>query len=491
MAAHKVLIAEDEYLTRDELAMFPWENNGLRLVGEAENGEVAWSLFQQHKPEIVITDIMMPVMDGLELARRIKQAEPETAVIMLTFHSDYAYLRQAMIYGVKDYLLKGKYKEEELAAVLGRVRQELAVDHSLMPIDPTLKTWLHASGRTFADKIKDYSFPYPCLAISLHVRHNALVDGKPGEMAYETRFKSLSDLWRGQLHKFSQQEYLLLLPEKALPAEGFLRLFSRSLSGQGEEPFCFWAISDSIRDARTFLSAYNRNMVALKQVFYGNQPALRPVEAGQPLRSFHFEELLSFSAGMRAALTSSQELIHFLVAVFKPRIERARIEPEDVRLLLLQWTAEWERSEIIDRDLIQRESFHFMNLCEIVAYMVDVLEQYAFRSNYVRFEIEKVIRICTERMHEPLSLLEIAEQVGLSPKYLGRQFKQYTGEVFRDFIKKIRMEKAAFLLQHSNLKIYEIAGQIGIANYRYFCEVFQQHFNKTPKEYRGKRHDPL
>src|SRR5690606_35977463 len=110
-----VIIVDDELPLREELRSFPWEAHGAALAGEAENGEEALQLCYQHEPNVVVTDITMPVMDGLALFREIRTHFPATQVILLTCHSDFQYAREALRLGALDYFVKVTLDEDDLA----------------------------------------------------------------------------------------------------------------------------------------------------------------------------------------------------------------------------------------------------------------------------------------------------------------------------------------------------------------------------------------
>ena len=102
----------------------------------------------------------------------------------------------------------------------------------------------------------------------------------------------------------------------------------------------------------------------------------------------------------------------------------------------------------------------------------------------VRFEIEKCLQLMENQLSEDISLASIAEQVGISPNYLGNLFYQHTGQHFRDYLTKLRIERARELLLHTPLRIYEVAQQVGIQNPQYFSMLFQKTYGTSPSQLR-------
>ena len=114
----KVFLVEDEMIIRNGVKNnIPWEQEGFTFVGEAGDGELAWPLIKQTKPDILITDIRMPFMDGLELSGLVRKELPDTKIIILSGYSEFDYAKQAINLGVANYLLKPISGEKLLEAV--------------------------------------------------------------------------------------------------------------------------------------------------------------------------------------------------------------------------------------------------------------------------------------------------------------------------------------------------------------------------------------
>lgn len=121
----KLMIVDDEPLALENFAeIVDWEAHGHQLVGCAENGAKALKLIQHVKPEVVFTDIRMPVMDGLELAKLLNEQYPEISVVLLTAYRDFEYALKAISYGVREYLLKNQIEPDKILTILQRIQNE-------------------------------------------------------------------------------------------------------------------------------------------------------------------------------------------------------------------------------------------------------------------------------------------------------------------------------------------------------------------------------
>ncbi|MEH7335940.1 response regulator [Neobacillus drentensis] len=122
----KVLLADDELIVRKGLiATVDWAKFNMEVIADAPNGQKAWELFQEHSPEVVITDIVMPEMTGIELARKIKQNSPAVKILLLSCHRDFTYAQEGMNIGASGYILKTAFQDQQFEEYLERFENEL------------------------------------------------------------------------------------------------------------------------------------------------------------------------------------------------------------------------------------------------------------------------------------------------------------------------------------------------------------------------------
>ncbi|WP_053600406.1 response regulator [Bacillus sp. FJAT-18017] len=123
----KVLISDDERIVRKGLiATIDWNKFGMEVIGDASNGQRAWELFLEHSPEIIITDIVMPEMNGIELARKVKQHSPSAKILLLSCHRDFEYAQEGLNIGASGYILKTAFQDQEFEDYLERFQKELS-----------------------------------------------------------------------------------------------------------------------------------------------------------------------------------------------------------------------------------------------------------------------------------------------------------------------------------------------------------------------------
>lgn len=159
----KVLIADDETIVRKGLKMaIDWSAYNMEVVADVPNGEKGWEEFIRHDPEVIITDIVMPVMDGIEFVKKVKQRAPKTKIILLSCHRDFEYAQEGIKLGVSGYLLKTSFQDEELNGYLREFQQDLTVHKEVelkrytdSPFYEVFFQWLCGFQNQFKEELTD------------------------------------------------------------------------------------------------------------------------------------------------------------------------------------------------------------------------------------------------------------------------------------------------------------------------------------------------
>jgi two-component system response regulator YesN len=127
----KVLVVDDDHLVRRGfIAMMPWQAHNLEVVGEAGNGKKALEFLEQHRVDLLITDLAMPVMSGIDLMRQVKEQYPDVYMVVLTFHQDFELIQEALRLGALDYITKVELEHEQMDVVLRRIVNRIKEHHA-------------------------------------------------------------------------------------------------------------------------------------------------------------------------------------------------------------------------------------------------------------------------------------------------------------------------------------------------------------------------
>jgi len=495
--SYKVFIADDDLPILQSLKNFPWEQHGCRLVGEATNGEEAVEQCRQIRPDIIITDIVMPRMDGIELAKALKQCNPYVQIIIITSYRDFEYAKEAITLGVKEYLIKGVYTDEELILALNRAKEEFDKEsYSLKyknEADFITKNEELVNVLLQKNHIEDgntqFLIKFPSRFVMIHMvwskAPGLLYEKKLSEILYN--YRCTNSLLNEIIINSVNEIHLLYEESDTERVTGDIMGIMNEMENSFDESClrCYASIGDVIFSPQQYKSEVEKNRCALKMKFY-NEDCHVYVADHISFRHLSKEERHDIINTVNSHM-SAEELEQYLKGEFSEYLSANGIDPEDVKQLFFIWLSDKLKTSFFDDTLFDSVADeNVLNLKDLLSRWVAVysqIQQHVFAKG--RYEICRALEIINQRFSSNLTADEIAREIGLSPNYFGYVFKKSTGFNFKEYLTKIRMEKALYLIKSTNLKIYEVAERVGIRNYRYFISVFQKYYKKNPSEIKG------
>jgi two-component system response regulator YesN len=521
----KVMIIDDEKIIRNGLINeFPWASHDMQVVAEACNGFDGLDTAIQVKPDIVITDIRMPGLSGLEMAQKIKESNPSTNLIFISGYSDFNYAKQAINLEADSYLLK-PINFEELQAALRKIvnqRKNLLQEHDKQQYRELLLNnslpFLRAKLlRDFASEDLSYeSFlkEAPFVELDLHdgIFQIAIIEfddilSNLG-ISSEQRNSILGELERTvknqQLREasttiaYTAYNTIVILESKA--DEKQLQYFWESLKeaitkNLGEKVTV--GISKAYPEAKYLglqLKQATRELLKLSKTEtrdrQGNEITL--------LYPSKEEEQLLIST---LNAESHEPLSIALDSLISRYIEPHEKEIRTVKTFCINLLAIGMRQSS-DIELFQSEDFevffsedNFHSESISIPLLCNQLKQLFFRiaeqsgnekpnKRYPPM-IVSAIRLAKERYAEGIQVQEIANYLEVTPNYLSSTFKQAVGINFTDWLTEYRIVQAKrLLLENPQDKVYEIAEKVGFGNYKYFVFIFKRLSGHTPMLYR-------
>lgn len=509
-----VLVVDDELPLREELRSFPWRQHQAELVGEAENGEEALELCRKLTPDLVITDITMPVMNGLELFRSIKQQFPFMQVVVLTCHSDFDYAREALKWGALEYLIKVSLLDSDMVQVLDKARQAIAREHNHQRNESDRQRWeiskwlAQYTGKGFADdrierELSNLWHPWELKGPLTMVRL-CVCAKKDDEIYVQHELQSLLNEWQSTepLARYwvplERMNFLLLVRDRETPSRIELthavRFFLVKLQSALESRLSY--ISEAIRfyasigpedgHVESLLRLVGPTRIPLSAIFYDPSGTVYDFQVNIPASSlFSSAEKEKQSTRIREAASTPDNLAYYFRHTFPEWVEQYRPDPEQLIRWLVPLRSEWLKLD----DDVSETSFTIkltqsQSWDELQALLLKELESAPVTRAKCRKEIVKAKQRISERLSEPITLTQIAEDVGLSSFYMSRLFREEVGESFNEYVTRLRMDKAVQLLKTTNLKVYEVAEQVGIPSYRYFSVLFRNRTGVSPTEFK-------
>ena len=514
----KVLVVDDELPLRQELRAFPWDACDAVLVGEAEHGEEALKLCDMVVPDVVITDIAMPVMDGLTFIRELRKRHPLTQVILLTCHGEFQYAREAIRMGALEYILKVSMDEEELRQALDKARDVLARDRSYWNHENAKKRarlardlkkriqeeeespWTDEPGRNLLQLEQGKVYRLIQLIAEEDLGDQSWLHLELQQAMNEMERKDPH--WITWLFARSSEYYILYAdPEQAgglyRNVTDIVKQLNRTLAEAGvsfrDEGSLYAVVSEPFGRTGELKQALH-SISAWKRALFYDKGSRRTVFVGKPvvLSKMSPEHIRELDKKFGQFQWNVDRFISYLHEEFSPWCIKQRIEPDSLKKWLLQWQIRWLQVQ----DNLEPEHWNFTQLSQastlerLVSELVYFLRISSGRESSLRAEIRLAKQWIRENLKRPLTLAEIAFHAGLSPQYLSRLFREETGESVHQYMTRLRMERAAELLRKTNLKVYEVAEEVGIPNYRHFTVTFRNWSGTTPTEFKYGKEQP-
>jgi two-component system response regulator YesN len=513
---HKVLLVDDEVFARTGLrGLIPWNRLGFEIVAEAANGEEALHLIREEQPDLVVTDIRMPVLDGLELIRTVKEQDiASPRFIIISGYNDFKYAQQAVKFGVEDFILK-PIDEAELSDTLRRVADSLRRQRLLEAGQPALHLSLLDS--LLSGRLDKAYIPGALAALGLpaegefccfiaEVNDAGLEPGEDSSAGDDWKAQlartagALSDCREALLHELGEWTAGLLLPKRVTfesweeaaetllgavrPRAGVLRLYMGDPAGSPER------IHHSYRTARhamEFKYALDGKAVVSGKDLEGRTLVRTDLPSALFDRLLHaMEEMDQASAEaaldeMFAAFRSSR-FAPDAIAASIDRLIRAvngtvrAMDGDEHKLASCAALAEWREKPMTLGGLRKLASAF---VAEASEYMAEL------RKDRAKGPIHQIRQYIERHFRENINLKVIAQQYYMNPVYLGQLFKKTYGVYFNDFLLDLRIREAKRLLRQTDMRIYEIAAEVGFSNPEYFAAQFEKVVHMTPKEYRS------
>ena len=533
----RVFLAEDETIIRETLRdTVPWARCGYTFVGEAGDGEMALPLIQQTRPDVLITDIRMPFMDGLALSKLVLQEFPQMKVIILSGYDDFEYAQTAIGLGVERYLLKPITKST-LMKVLEEVREKIqgerAQQNYLAQFQQEAQDYEQYARRRFLERVvagqlsvQEIYEQAEKLDLDLRAKsyNLALVSAMPESgSASESYSEPGARIRDGMVaHFLRHPEYILfrwnltsfavLLLERQENMEAIMIRCIRKVQElyQTFGPELNWYVAIGTPTQR--LSALPGCFAEVSRLWaYRHILPEQHILTAQTVKSLtgtgsdHDLSGLDMNKVSPTMLTgvlqnaSAQEIPSF-VDEYTHSLEDALESGPFCQYLML--SARFTATQFVENlGMEQREYLGNLSCLGMVGqqisiddlkrYLSDILLQ-AIRlrdrvtGSQYNVQLKQAIRYIDEHYRsEDISLNRVAKEVDLSPNYLSAVFSQEMGTTFVEYLTAKRMEKARELLRASDLRSGEIAAAVGYKDSHYFSFLFKKTQGCTPRDYRS------
>ncbi len=505
---YRILIVDDEKIERNGIAFLLRQMKGEFEVSEAANGRQALDYLQKEDVDILLTDIRMPFMDGIELISKIseqKGGKSPLKIMIFSGYNEFDYAKSAVHYGVSEYILK-PVDPEEFQASMKRVLREidairadsLLKERSLSFMKEHLLYEL-LNGVTEEELVRMSSGLVDIQAFHAYRRMmllemNEEFFGVAGD-AFEKELKSiLPDTY--QYLNLNLTQSVLLFPEQNHLIDW--RSLAQQIYEKIKEVFgkeCYIGVSGEIKDGTQISSVLDELERMVEYKFCQPETHIySQINRQNPLMSAEEDDaMLKWirqdleNKNIRAVREHFQKLCQKYRSLSQfSQIYMKFLFSNILKLLYdhTQGITEKELNESMEALYRATDLYKPMEIAE--AMIERTAEEFAKSSGTVRREMETVKRYIHNHYSEDLSVDLMAEQVYMAPSYLSALFKKETGENISKYIKNYRMKKAKELLEDTHEKIVNVSVAVGYPNVSYFCQSFREYFGVSPQKFRSK-----
>ena len=525
---HSVFIVDDEIIVREGIReKIDWERTPFTLAGEAGDGEIALSMIQDIKPDILITDIKMPFMDGLELSRLVRKMQPWIRIIILSGHDEFEYAKKAISIGVEEYLLKPFSSEDllaSLAKVAGKIDAEKAQLDDIRHLKKQLESNVTADREKFLTRLVlgnlspeeavqlstdlklDITGRYHAVCIcSIHTT----AENFSGLYKMKSRFMDLAGSFDNVTgFSFSLEKFIFILRSPVPDMEEDLYSLAEAVLHQtADNPACTVAVAlGTIVDR---MSCITQSYSSAEKLFENRG---LPVKKNCILNSEDHEPDCSDSVETALPLAGGDPLVD--------RLRYAAVS--DVDTIIAEFIGllgkNGEQFDIIASYLIVdiiiavsaiisesggtiQEQMPDVIKREFVNHAVSSRDTFIYEMHRM---IENVIRFRDSRMHTRYSdailkakkyigehfadpdicLHSVAGEIAFSPNHFSAVFSQECGMTFIEYLTKVRIDQAKKLLRTTKLLSSDICYRSGFNDPHYFSFIFKKTTGSSPRDYR-------
>jgi len=531
---YKVLLVDDEpEVILAVIKKMEWEKLGFEVIGHALNGEEALEMAETNTPDVVMTDIKMPFMDGLTLSRKLKENYAGMKIIIFSGFDEFEYAREAIKIEVEEYILK-PMKLEELTEIFSRIKNLLDIERNeKINIDKLKEYYLNSlpimqdqffigliEGRMEEEQIESYKNNYqikmngPSYGVTVYrvceqvdkeetdiemkqelqkisVKH--ILDENLEEFDFDsfayfeqiihiTNFNEVKDI----KHYVDEVDKICKLVERMLGVhvvagigKNVTQLSHLKFSYEGAKNAAFYRGSGGVSHA-TYIEELQpalNEMVSLDD--QNIQAIITEIKMGDKEKLTH--QIEKFIEAMKERKLSIQQLQIILMGI-------------TTELYKLSGAYDIDMSEVFGDNLdIYQKVLHFNGLEEVQAWLTQVclLVRKSIskeRKNTAKVIIDKAVSYIEENYGDcTLSIEKICSELNVSSAYFSTIFKRETGKTFLNYLTEIRMEKAILLLDGTEEKTYIISEKVGYSEPNYFSYVFKKKYGMAPSKYRRIR----
>lgn len=536
----KMIIADDEAIVRRGLKnIICWEGFGIEIIAEATDGQEAFELCQELHPDILFTDIRMPLLDGLEVAMKLKELGSGIRVVIISGAQDFNYAKTAIDINVEGYVLKPvdmNKLNDVFKNVVNRIKLEMNQKSEMIQLKQQLHEHFPVIREKFLrnlifgtygneleiqKKIQYFKIPFQVdeslLVSVLQIDDYSKITENTSEEDKQLLSFSISNIAEEIMTNYNagvnfcidETEFVLIYNLNTHVNGKYTEICEEIVSclnkflgisvsiGIGRPVNRISSVNLSYKDART----------ALQYKFYTGKNSILDINDINIINDISMENINSSDLYENESqlmnfikLGDSESISKILGDLFNKMYLNRNIPVEYVQRICVEMVSLVSRTaqdlgksldSIVDKQSVILETIYKIeNAYDLKSYIttifIKVTEYFSDKYNQKNAKvINRVREIIENRYNEDISVARISEEIYLTPNYISMIFKQEMKETITEYITKVRMEQAKKLIKTTDLRILEIAEKVGYEDPHYFSKAFKKHTGIHPKMYRS------
>lgn len=520
---YRVLLVDDEDLDLEGLTRFiPWESLQMEVVASVNNAISAWDLIQRVELDILITDIRMPKMSGLELARMAQEKHKDIRVVFVSGYEDFQYAKEALQLNASCYLLK-PVDDDEMTRELRKLKSQLDMERNRRRTEHAYKEAVPLLRQDLLLRLLEGKTPETDLLSRLE-EHGVRPNGGQIRVAVieiddvswklnacpDPDKKRTIDEWSQSMIRLCREQRMELLCQVA-PTRIAVILDGES----GESASVLEAVAEQARRAMPFTVTIglSRDVAQPLQVGVAYQQAVQALESkmfvgkGQvipigEIRQHDLRLAVDLDLKLDDLLTAiaNYELVdvHDQIGALFAYVQQFHSRPTSYHFAMYLIVKLDEYLRTLGEDLFGMLGIQLTHLDIVLQFeTLDDIQTWFRRNVYTLSEmlhrkkqkknlklVQQIVDYIHEHIDEVITLRNASDHFHFTPNYLGHIFKEETGIGFTDYVSRTRLDKARDLLRDSNMKVYEIADRVGYRNLNYFSRQFKDYCGMSPLDFR-------
>ncbi|MEM1486045.1 response regulator [Oscillospiraceae bacterium PP1C4] len=527
----KVMVADDEFLEREVYKVLISKYfDGLQVVAEAETGRQAIELYDLHRPDLVLMDVKMPGINGIEAIEEIRKRSGNAKFVIISAYNFFDYAKEALKHGVEEYLLKPVAKDEFIKVmhnVLNKIHYERKTNQEELEMKERLRSILPIleSEFTFAIMMSDDSKidQYSTL-LDIDISQGYIAIGRVNENSFlsadhisrnltikkmqEYIKENMPELKPCLISNFISNKILFVFPDHhnscyEIKEDAYKKMLKiRNSIKDSFQVDMYFGISEPYKHISKISNSYNQALTVVNNIdsFYMDIVNYDDIKY-ELKKEFHYPYEIEKLLIEKIRLGLTEEAVKSFVAIFdctteslKDDVNRVKFELLELYFLLSRMTYDEDCDFIGLKDFVISKDKYYNSVTIKEIYHIfeedirDICKKFKEdRSKMTKSILFDAIQYVKENYMKEITLDEVAKRVCVSPNYFSRMFKNEFNQSFIDYLTNVRIETAKKIISNTDKNICDICWEVGYNDPNYFTKVFKKVVGLTPSEYKGNK----